>query len=164
MANIADGVFSFVGDTLEIISAPNVTRDMYARFAEVVAKAQSGEIGKQEFAAAAEEISPEFGKAAKIATARWSAITLFLLMLIIQRCSINLDVKIDANAFLDQLFGGNDAEYILPRDKPAQEGESEVIPENPYPTKERPNHKHRQIEASLIKQNKAKLLNTVFSL
>jgi hypothetical protein len=60
-ARISDGVFKVAGDTIEIISAPDITVAMLKAFAEIARRTAAGEINPTEAVAEANAISPKLG-------------------------------------------------------------------------------------------------------
>ena len=144
MANTAEGIFNAVGGMVEILSAPEITRQMYAEFLGVVKQAQKGEIEEPAFIQAASAIDPRLGKIAMLAVKHkgWAATALLVLWL--SSC-VNLDVKLDANQLIDRVFGGPTVEYVLP-DETGSKPEHKLNGDDSNPAKRGSQQKKRDFD------------------
>lgn len=60
MGHIPDGIFQIIGNTIEVLSAPQRTLQELKRFAEVINEAQKKEYSSEEFIEKVKENIPEF--------------------------------------------------------------------------------------------------------
>lgn len=113
IAQVVDGIFSITNGMLEIISAPDFTRQIYQHFLELAQQAQDKKIDENDFIDAATAIDPRLGT---IATLVMKNKRLGLLILLIYFLSnlISIDVKLDVNELFDQVFNSPGVQYILP--------------------------------------------------
>lgn len=116
LADIADGVFSTADGILKIITAPDITKEMYAAFLGLAKKAQDKEIDESQLVEAVTAIHPQLGAALKLAKKNKKLGMVVILILAISRF-ITFDVKIDANRLFDQIFNGQSLEYLLQEDE-----------------------------------------------
>ncbi len=101
-ANLISGVFDIEGDTIKMLSGPAISSTLLRLFQPVVEQAvKTGDMDKLQ--RDAEEISPHLGAAVKLLRSNYSApvIVLFILILMLQSCSLNLSVSVDANKLID---------------------------------------------------------------
>jgi hypothetical protein len=106
MAGVADGVFDAAADALKVVSAPALTEALYESFAKLVEEARATAMKPAEFIERAQAINPELGKVVKALTnskTTW-ALTLALMLAALNKCSVNVEVKLDANQLIKQVL------------------------------------------------------------
>jgi len=146
MADIADGTFNVVGGMIQVVSAPDITRSMYASFLGIAQKAKDKEIEPSVFVEMAEAIDPRFGKAAQIALKHRGWGFMLLLVLWLNSC-VSLDVKLDVNQLYDQAFGRPGIEYVLPDEQPADDRNGELGADHANPSEKSPEGQNREFDA-----------------
>jgi hypothetical protein len=134
-ADILDGVYNVYGNTIELVSGPQFTRDALKTLAELIERAARQEITEDELQEAATAIDPQLGQAvAQIRRqTKWPIAVLILLMLTLQRCNFNVNVDLDINRLWDQWSTQSEQSelYVPP--------ESKRNGQNPKQHKARPN-------------------------
>lgn len=109
MARLNDGVFSIAKDTIEVIKAGHVTKEILLKMKDLVEKAQRGDMTFDEFAIRANSINPLIGELVQKSRGKIAFATLLLMLLIIlqKSCSIdiNFNVNLDANQLVEQVIG-----------------------------------------------------------
>lgn len=115
-ARILEGLYENVGDSIDLISGPEFTRDMYQRFRQVLLEAQQKDTGTEELAELAGSINPAFGQAIKIAAKRgWSTTLILLVFLsILNSCETKIDIKFDVNQAIRDVLATGIEEPIAP--------------------------------------------------
>lgn len=110
LANVLDGVYEATDGVISLMSAPSITLDMHRRFAELVMQARRQALEPAEFEKKAEEIAPEFAKAARIVNASSSRVIMIALLLIwLKGCTT--EAKLDVNQLVNQ--AGTAIEWLL---------------------------------------------------
>ena len=119
VARVADGTYSSVRETLELISGPKSSRDTFEALRKLAERSRSENLTAKEIIREMSGISPEFTK--KITQGRsWPAVGLILLLIWMIK-SVSLDIRIDFNWLVDQAWHishGDDPEHHLDSDGP----------------------------------------------
>lgn len=103
-ANVADGVFEVNEGVINLVSGPNVSRELVKRFSIILADAANKRVSIDEFKHLAKEIDPSIGKAAeKIAARPGLFYTISVILLIVlSRCNFEINIEMDVNQLFDQ--------------------------------------------------------------
>lgn len=124
IARIADGTYSSVQDTLELISGPKSSRDTLEALRGLVQRSQNENLTAKEIIREISGISPEFAK--KIEQGRsWPAVGLILFLVWMIK-SVSLDIRIDFNWLVDQAW------HISHGEHPERHLDSDAPPAFPY--------------------------------
>lgn len=105
MADVANGVFNITESIVTVVSAPNVTKEMLAKFSHAVQEAYRDKTAPEDLAREVEQIDPRFGEIIRDArkNPRLYTVALILILAAIKSCSV--EVKVDANRLIDQIQG-----------------------------------------------------------
>jgi hypothetical protein len=104
VADLLDGTFNFVGDTVVLVEGPAFTVEIFRRFASLVEQANAGEITPEDLETEATKLGAEYGQLATKARKggkRGIALLAVVAMAVLGRCNLNLDV--DLNELYDQV-------------------------------------------------------------
>jgi hypothetical protein len=103
LANILDGTYRAVNNVLEVIAAPEFTRQMLREFQGLVEQARNQNMPFTKLEEAAAAIHPGLGSAIrKMPDARF--ICVIILSLLLKTCTANVDVHLDVNKLWDQML------------------------------------------------------------
>ena len=119
MARVADGTYSSVRETLELISGSKSSRDTLEALQRLAQRSRTEKLSAKEIFREISDISPGFAE--KIEQGRsWPAVGLIVLLIWMIK-SLSLDIRIDFNWLVDQAWHishGEDPERHLDSDAP----------------------------------------------
>lgn len=153
-ANILDGVFGVTNGVLQLLSGPQITRDVLRAVTTLIERAVRKEITPQDLEKEVTAINPELGAAvSEITKSPWPLAVLTILMLALQQCNLNVDVNVDINSLWDQIINkGVLSETYMPADSKndARDSQRHKEPTDGQPTRNSPKIEHldRRHEAS----------------
>ncbi|MGN6307330.1 MAG: hypothetical protein ACTHNH_21135 [Mesorhizobium sp.] len=142
---------------VEILSAPELTRQMYRDFLGVARRVQEGKIEESAFVQAAAAIDPRLERVAKLALRHKGWAFIALLVIWLNSC-VSLDVKLDTNRLLDQVFGQPGIEYVLPN-QPVDELYRDLDGKNTNPAEGGAEQKQRNFDPLLAPRKQALLMS-----
>ena len=132
LANIIDGTFNILNGALELISGPDISREMLFRFAQLVNRAIEKEITPDELEVCAGELDVRFAELVRKIKA--PHIGLILLLFWLKGCHSNIDVKLDLNQMFEQIRSGYHVEQTQPTGD-AQHSQPDKPGSPAYPTR-----------------------------
>ncbi len=103
LADIADGVFDITAQAIRIVSAPDLTREKYARFLALLRQSQKRGVPPDQLEQEASAIDERFGEAVSLARSGPAWIILVLLILWLKSCTTDMQVTLDVNELFDQI-------------------------------------------------------------
>jgi len=104
MAKTAEGIFSITNNVLNIISSPEITKQMLHNFSSIVRNAYNDEIDVKTLIVEANKINPELGDLIKKEQSNlFFRSLLFMLIVILPSCSIDVNVSLDINQLIEQM-------------------------------------------------------------
>lgn len=103
-AYLVDGVFNEFGRGLELVSGPQLTKDILRQFADLIERAGNNEISVSELEQQAAALDPQLGEAIKQirAVSGFPIVILLLILAALKSCNFNINVNVDLNQLWDQ--------------------------------------------------------------
>lgn len=105
-ADIVDGVFTIANNVISVVSAPNITKQKLYAFERAVRAAYEAKTEPEHLAKEVEKIDPSFGQVVRNNIGKNKnlyAATLLICLAAIKSCSVDVEVKLDANRLIEQL-------------------------------------------------------------
>ena len=123
-ANVGDGTYSSVGDTLRLLVGPSDTQSLLSELQDIAERGKTENLTSVEILREIAGVSPEFAQRLEQGRS-WPAVGLILLLFWLVR-SVSLDIRIDFNWLVDQAW------HIGHGEDPEKHLTSPAPPEFPY--------------------------------
>jgi len=105
-AHVLDGTFERIGDTLRLLSGPQLTKGMLRAFGTLIGQAARKQINTEDLQKKASDLDESLGAVvAQAINSRWGFALLVVLLVFLKTCHFNIDAKLDLNKLWDQTFG-----------------------------------------------------------
>lgn len=136
---MAQGIFNVTKGIIDVVSAARPTREVIDAFNALLRDAYAKRASPAEIERRAREISPDLAKAVSLARAGgplWLSI-LVVMMVVLETCRVNFDIKIDANRLIDQMTGQPPSQ-MMQAPSSAGDGDSDLNDAKPQKGKKNP--------------------------
>jgi hypothetical protein len=102
IADVIEGTFDHIGDTIRVRSAPPRTHDILRALHKAASSVENGE-DTESVIAELEKETPEFAKLARFASKKGGKVAvMYLLAFLISQCQLKIDATVDLNLLLAQ--------------------------------------------------------------